>query len=863
MDVAPLFKPFRALGYITDNVPFAVNRRGKETFVTVSVGKAWQIYNYTKLTLSLVGPQLHGDVRALACKDDLTFAAVGGDVVESKRLHRTGLYHGGHSGPVRQLLVLGDLLLSLGQSGGPAAGQGTSGSGGRLVVWSIGQYDRPQLTVEFESGFLPTVLCHPDTYLNKVLVGSERGQLQLVNIRTGSVIHTFGGWGSAVRALAPSPALDVMGVGLADGRVVLHNIRCDQEVATFSNAAGSGLAADSLLGGGAGRARGDGAVTALSFRTGAGLPLMAAGGGGGAVTVWDLEERRLHTVIKEAHDAQLLSLHFFVGEPLLMSSAADNSVKHWVFDSADAMPRMLRFRAGHAAPPTVVRHYGEGGARLLSAGCDRAFRVFSVHQDQQSRELSQGHTAKRAKRLKVAEQELKLERVVDMDADRVTGLHVSSDCRWLLSSSMDGTMRVWDIPAAQCLQVMKLGSPVTSLSLSPSLDLLATSHVNRRGIYLWSNQAVFGPPAAIPHSEAPVPLVRAMLPTISDGRHRVGAADGEDGEDPVALWCEAGAGDDEDEDGYGSEDEAAEAERRRSAAASGAQASSSAPTGPQPYDQRDTVSGAPLPLAPQLVTLSLLPRSQWSSLAHIEVIKARNKPMQPAKKPEAAPFFLPTVPGLDPNPVFDTSAPSTAGGGEEGEEARADGGPDSGEAGAGPGSTAAAASGSRIVRFQGGKGGVDPTGAAAPVSPFVRLLRKAAAAAATPGGDATGAGEEGLACWGPVLALLRGMSPVAVDRELRSMSVLEGGHSEAAEVADLGALLDMLCASLGARRDFEFCQALLSVVLAQHGDTIVARPQLADRAARLRDVVASGWRRVDTLLQHVRCVVGFLGNLQS
>ena len=30
--------------------------------------------------------------------------------------------------------------------------------------------------------------------------------------------------------------------------------------------------------------------------------------------------------------------------------------------------------------------------------------------------------------------------------------------------------------------------------------------------------------------------------------------------------------------------------------------------------------------------------------------------MQPAKKPEAAPFFLPTVPGLEGRPVFDTEA---------------------------------------------------------------------------------------------------------------------------------------------------------------------------------------------------------------
>ncbi len=60
---------------------------------------------------------------------------------------------------------------------------------------------------------------------------------------------------------------------------------------------------------------------------GVGVPLMAAGGGAGAITVWNLETRRLHTVIRDAHDAPLLSLHFFPGEPRLMSSAGDNSLK--------------------------------------------------------------------------------------------------------------------------------------------------------------------------------------------------------------------------------------------------------------------------------------------------------------------------------------------------------------------------------------------------------------------------------------------------------------------------------------------------------------------------------------------------------
>lgn len=38
-----LFAPFRAVGLITDDVPFAVQRRGKETYVTLSVGKSWQV----------------------------------------------------------------------------------------------------------------------------------------------------------------------------------------------------------------------------------------------------------------------------------------------------------------------------------------------------------------------------------------------------------------------------------------------------------------------------------------------------------------------------------------------------------------------------------------------------------------------------------------------------------------------------------------------------------------------------------------------------------------------------------------------------------------------------------------------------
>ena len=49
-----IFESFRAIGYITNTVPLSVQRLGTETFVTVSVVKAWQIYNVLSLSLCIL-----------------------------------------------------------------------------------------------------------------------------------------------------------------------------------------------------------------------------------------------------------------------------------------------------------------------------------------------------------------------------------------------------------------------------------------------------------------------------------------------------------------------------------------------------------------------------------------------------------------------------------------------------------------------------------------------------------------------------------------------------------------------------------------------------------------------------------------
>lgn len=52
-------------------------------------------------------------------------------------------------------------------------------------------------------------------------------------------------------------------------------------------------------------------------------------------------------------------------------------------------------------------------------------------------------------------------------------------------------------------------------------------------------------------------------------------------------------------------------------------------------------------LSSELVTLTLLPRTKWQTLINLETITARNKPKEPPKAPEQAPFFLPTLPGTE------------------------------------------------------------------------------------------------------------------------------------------------------------------------------------------------------------------------
>lgn len=87
----------------------------------------------------------------------------------------------------------------------------------------------PVATVTLPPSLRLTTLCHPPTYINKVVVGGEGGELLVVNVSSCKILFSSSACGGVgVTALESSPAVDVIAVGLADGRILLHNIKLDK-----------------------------------------------------------------------------------------------------------------------------------------------------------------------------------------------------------------------------------------------------------------------------------------------------------------------------------------------------------------------------------------------------------------------------------------------------------------------------------------------------------------------------------------------------------------------------------------------------------------------------------------------------------
>jgi U3 small nucleolar RNA-associated protein 21 len=329
------------------------------------------------MTLLLVGPETPHEISFMAMDGDAIWIASGPHAIKYIRGKEVQRITNILGSSLTSLTIFGTSILAL------------SDEGSRMFVWDMGN-GVLRTIIQFEAGFTARLILHPSTYLNKVLVASTQGSMELWNIQSSTRIFNFSAsslspsqgtsldsfLGKSISTLVQSPAIDVAGIGFMSGEIFVHDIRTDERLLRM-------------------RMEG-GAIRALAFRSD-GHPILVSACSTGHLAVWDLNSggRLLH-MIRGAHDGPITSAEWIPGQPVLVTAGEDNSVKQWLFDSPSAMPRLLKYRAGHHAPPHLIRYYGEDGKQLLTASRDRSLRCTSVVRDSRSFELSQGSLAKKA-----------------------------------------------------------------------------------------------------------------------------------------------------------------------------------------------------------------------------------------------------------------------------------------------------------------------------------------------------------------------------------------------------------------------------------------------------------------------------------
>ncbi|KAI4498395.1 hypothetical protein M0802_006574 [Mischocyttarus mexicanus] len=864
-----IFVQNRALGYVSNHIPLITRyiQRRKENLIVTCVGKEFHTYGCAHFTLLSVSGTHPEDISCLSADSYHVYTAAGNIVYAWRRGTELKHTYKGHNATVHIILPFGPHILTVDENS-------------TVIVWDI-KTESLILELNFSNViFEITTLIHPVTYINKVLFGSQQGSLQLWNLKKNKMIYTFKRWNKPITALEQAPAINVVAIGLSDGKIILYNLKLDETIFELIQDSGT--------------------VTSITFRTDD-IPIMATGSLKGAIVLWNLEHRKVESLLLKAHFASVTGLKFLPNEPLLVSSSPDNSLKLWIFDLVDGGGRILKMREGHAEPPTIVRFYGNNSDNILSAGGDSSLRIFSTITETFNKSLGRASYNRKASKkksksvedpllmppivyfsvettrekewcniaaihsglgmvttwsynsLKMGEHKLLPERfrnnrnatatslcltkcgnfvvigystgyvdkfniqsgihrmifnndeprhigpvtgvivdalnqvlitagkdccikfwafnpvvdiglkitrvhepiewlryhsecnfiaaaledfsiiLIDLDTKnairhfhghkgKLTDATFSPDTKWLITSSMDCTIRTWDIVSSHLIDVFQVSNACISLHFSPTGEFLATSHMCNKGIYLWSNRTIYSYTSlkAIKEEDV-VPMLN--LPNSMEETNQ------ENNDD---------------------------------------------------LNEEEPEYVSPEQLNENLITISTLAQSRWKNLLVIDTIKKRNKPKESLQASETAPFFLPTI--LSSEIKFDLPDIKNP---------------------------------INIPRLQTQKDFQNLT-----------IFGKLLYSTSTTDGNFI-----------DVINKLKSMSPSSIDFEIQSLSAKE----DSTELLLLQ-FMKVICYMMKRKIDFELAQSYLAVFLKWHSKTISETRVLIDKLEDLQDLQLKNWQ---------------------
>lgn len=385
MPGSKVFLPSRGLGYVSNHIPLQVRyiKSRKENLVVTCVGKSFHTYGISHFGLLSVSGLHHDNINCMTSDAYHVYTAVDNVIYAWRRGTELKHTYRGHKRKVHLMIPFGAHLISVDESN-------------CIKIWDI-KAESVYLELLF-STFNISAILHPSTYINKILLASDTGGMQLWNINNAKLIYTFKSWKASVTCLEQAPAIDVVAVGLSTGRIVLHNLKYDETIMEFNQDWGM--------------------VTSISFRTD-GSPIMATGSTCGHIVFWNLEERKVESQLLAAHDGAVTGMAFLPNEPLVLSSSPDNTLKLWIFDTSNGTARLLRIREGHSSAPTYIRFHGSNGDNILSCAGDSTLRIFNTRTEQFNKSMGKASYNRKIskKRGRAVEDPLKMPPIIQFTSE--------------------------------------------------------------------------------------------------------------------------------------------------------------------------------------------------------------------------------------------------------------------------------------------------------------------------------------------------------------------------------------------------------------------------------------------------------------
>jgi U3 small nucleolar RNA-associated protein 21 len=104
-----------------------------------------------------------------------------------------------------------------------------------------------------------------------------------------------------------SPAIDVVAIGLSDGRILLQNLRTGIILKEFHQEI---------------------PITTISFREDlSSRSTMVSASSEGHLMVWNLDEDKMIGKVEMAHEEKIHTAQFLPGQPILLTAGDDNAIK--------------------------------------------------------------------------------------------------------------------------------------------------------------------------------------------------------------------------------------------------------------------------------------------------------------------------------------------------------------------------------------------------------------------------------------------------------------------------------------------------------------------------------------------------------